>query len=112
MNAELTELFENIIDDGGYAIGYWVSKGHHDADAHTYKVTLQDECVDEWKSKTITYQDLYDASKKLASGEVKVNSATKKVCQQIVTDASDVDYDADDADVIIQVALFGEIVFG
>lgn len=112
MKPELAELFENIIDDGGYAIGYWVSQGHHDAHAQTYRVTLLPEYVESWVSKTITYQDLYNACNLLATGEVSVNSNTKKVCQAIVTDPDDVDYDAEDADVIIQVALFGDIIFG
>lgn len=112
MNHETAKLIENIIDDGGYWIGYWVVKGEHDPSNQTYKVYLQPEYVEDWKSKTITYQDLLEASRKLATGEVSVNSNTKSVCQQIISDPSDVDYDAEDADCIIQVALFGEIMFG
>ena len=112
MNDNLVELFGNIIEDAGYAIGYWADEAHHDADARTYAVTIQDEYADEFENKTLTYDDLLEASKKLASGAIKVNSQTKSVCQAIVSDPSDVDYDADDADVIVQVAMFGEIVFG
>ncbi len=112
MNQETAELIENIIDDGGYWIGYWVSKGQHNPDSQTYKVYLLPEYVESWASKTITYQDLFDAAKKLATGEVSINSNTKAVCQQIISDPSDVDYDAEDADCIIQVALFGDVVFG
>jgi hypothetical protein len=112
MNAELTELFESIIEDAGYAIGYWADEATHNTEAQTYAITIQEEYADEYESKTLTYGDLLEATKKLASGAVKVNSQTKAVCQAIVSDPSDVDYDADDADVIVQVAMFGEIVFG
>lgn len=112
MNAELVELFENIIEDAGYSIGYWASKAHHDTEAKTYAITIDEEYADEFENKTLTYEDLLDAVKKLASGSVKVNSQTKAVCQAIASDPSDVDYDGDDADVIVQVAMFGEIVFG
>jgi hypothetical protein len=115
MNAELKEVLGFICDDAGMSIDYWAETATHDEANQTYTVTLLDDCVDEDAGvvgKTVTYQDLYDASKRLASGEVKVNSATKAVCQQLVTDPSDVDYDATDADVIVQVAMFGEIVFG
>jgi len=112
MNAELKEVLGFICDDAGMSIDYWAETATHDEANQTYTITLLPDCVDTFETKTVTYQDLYEASKKLASGEVKVNSATKAVCQQLVTDPSDVDYDATDADVIVQVALFGEIVFG
>ena len=112
MNAELVELFGNLIEDAGYTIGYWAEEATHDEAKQTYAVTIQEEYADEYESKTLTYQDLLDASKKLASGVIKVNSQTKSVCQAIISDPSDVDYDADDADVIVQVAMFGDIIFG
>jgi hypothetical protein len=115
MNAELKEVLGFICDDAGMSIDYWAETATHDEANQTYSITLLDDCVDETAgvvNKTVTYQDLYEASKRLASGEVKVNSATKAVCQQLIADPSDVDYDATDADVIVQVAMFGEIVFG
>jgi hypothetical protein len=112
MNAELKEVLGFICDDAGMSIDYWAETATHDEANQTYTITLLPDCVDTFETKTVTYQDLYEASKKLASGEVSVNPTTKAVCQQLVTDPSDVDYDATDADVIVQVALFGEIVFG
>lgn len=112
MNAELVELFGNLVEDAGYTIGYWAEEATHDESKQTYSVTVQEEFADEYESKVLTYADLLEASKKLASGEVKVNSQTKSVCQAIISDPSDVDYDAEDADVIVQVAMFGEIIFG
>ena len=112
MNAELKEVLGFICDDAGMSIDYWAETATHDEANQTYTITLLPGCVDTFETKTVTYQDLYEASKKLASGEVSVNPTTKAVCQQLVTDPSDVDYDATDADVIVQVALFGEIVFG
>lgn len=115
MNQEQQELFELICDDAGMSIDYWASEAEHDSGNQTYAITLLPDCVDETAgvvSKTISYQDLLDATRKLATGQVKVNSATKAVCQAIIADPSDVDYDATDTDVIVQVAMFGEIVFG
>jgi hypothetical protein len=112
MNEAQVELFSMLVEDAGMTIGYWAEQARHSESKQTYQVSVQDEFVEDYPSKTLTYQDLLDASKKIASGEVKVNSQTKSVCQAIVSDPSDVDYDADDADVIVQVAMFGEIVFG
>lgn len=115
MNQEQKETFENICDDAGMVISYWASTAQHDTEKQTYSITLLPDCVDETAgvvSKTITYQDLLDATKKLAEGKVQVNNYTKATCQEIIAGQEDIDYDGTDADVIVQVALFGEIVFG
>jgi hypothetical protein len=115
MNQEQLELFEMIVDDAGMSIDYWAETAHHNTENQTYQITLLPDCVDETAGvvdKTVSYQDLLDATRKLATGEVSVNPATKSVCQAIISDPADVDYDATDTDVIVQVAMFGEIVFG
>jgi hypothetical protein len=115
MNLEHAQLFEFICDDASYGgIGYWASSADNNPEKQTYSVEVRPEYRDdEIKDKVLTYQDLYDACEKLATGKVSVNSNTKQVCQQIILDPTDdVDYDAEDADCIVQVAMFGEIVFG
>jgi hypothetical protein len=115
MNQEQLELFGMIVDDAGMSIDYWADTAEHSTEKQTYQITLLPDCVDETAgvvSKTISYQDLLEATEKLARGQVKVNPTTKSVCQAIISDPSDVDYDATDTDVIVQVAMFGEIVFG
>ena len=114
MNLEHAELFENICEDAGMIIGYWAGSASNNPEKQTYSVkVLAEYRDDEIKDKVLTYQDLYDACEKLATGKVSVNSNTKKVCQQIILDPTDdVDYDAEDADCIVQVAMFGEILFG
>lgn len=112
MNEAQAELFSMLVEDAGMFIGYWAEDATHDEAKQTYQVNVQDEFVEDYPGKTLTYADLLEATKKLARGEVKVNSVTKSVCQAILADPEDVDYDAEDADVIVQVAMFGEIVFG
>jgi len=114
MNQEQAELFEMLVDDAGFSINYWASTAEHNTEARTYAITLLPDFAEtaEVSNKTITYQDLLDATRKLANGEVSVNHTTKAVCQAIISDPSDVDYDATDTDVIVQVAMFGEILFG
>jgi hypothetical protein len=115
MNQEQKEALENICDDAGMSISYWARTAHHDNENQTYAITLLPDCVDETAgivSKTITYQDLLDATRKLATGEVEANNYTRSTCQEIIAGQDDIDYDGTDADVIVQVALFGEIVFG
>jgi hypothetical protein len=114
MNETLVELFDNLCEDASYGgIGYWASEATNDRTTKTYDVVVMEEYLDdEIKSKTLTYEDLLEASRKLATGEVSINPRTKAVCQQIISDPTDVDYDAEDADCIVQVAMFGEVLFG
>jgi hypothetical protein len=112
MNEAHAELFSMLVEDAGMFIGYWAEDATHNEAKQTYQVNVQEDYADEYESKTLTYADLLEATRKLATGEVKVNSDTKAVCQAILADPENVDYDAGDADVIVQVAMFGEIVFG
>jgi hypothetical protein len=113
----LATLFEYLIEDAGMAIGYWAESAVHDSNKQTYTIT-----VDVWtdvgfETKVLTYKNLYEATQKIADGEVSINPRTKAVCQQIISDPTDVDYDdvdydAEDADCIVQVAMFDDVLFG
>lgn len=116
MKTELAELLEFICDDAGMSIDYWATEATNEPSSKTYSVKVNPEYVgDNVQDKVITYQELYEACDKIAKGEVSANQYTKSICEQITSDEvdySDIDYDATDADVIVQVAMFGEIVFG
>ena len=114
-NAELVELLEYICDDAGMIIGYWADEATNNPETQTYSVIVNPSYKgDEVQDKVLTYENIYNAIKQIANEVVSANDATKIVCEQIAEgkDLSDVDYDATDADVIIQVAMFGEILFG
>ena len=116
MKPELVELFEFICDDAGMSIDYWAVEATNEPSKKTYSVKVNPEYVgDNVQDKVITYQELYEACEKIAKGEVSANLATKSICEQITNDEvdyQDIDYDGTDADAIVQVAMFGEIVFG
>jgi hypothetical protein len=118
VRTELAELFEFICDDAGMSIDYWAVEATNEPSKKTYSVKVNPDFVGgNVQDKVISYQELYEACEKVAKGEVSANPATKSICEQIVSsdsdvDYQDIDYDATDADVIVQVAMFGEIVFG
>jgi len=131
MNQPLAELISSIIEDAGYYIGYWASEGTHSTEARSYELKHEGE-DGEPTTTTISYDDIWRAIVKIAEGNgVNVNQCTRNICTSIVRldstkgdedDADiiqeladlldEIDYDAEDADVIIQVAIFGKIVFG
>lgn len=63
---------------------------------------------------TVTLEDVKRAIRKLAGTEpVKYAGPTiRSECRGLIFDPEEVDYDADTADVIVQVAIFGEVVYG
>lgn len=97
------EDFFDIVDTAGYGIGYWAISGVVDDDELNYTIKYFDG--DERKKVTITPSMIELAIEKILNGTVQCSDAIKSYIR------SD-DIDADCADVIVQVAAFGEIVYG
>lgn len=123
MTYTLTAKFEisvqeitDLIETAGYGMNYWCEFGKYDDEAQTYEVRLDAEAQDgvDWETdtKVITYQEIVDAIQKLISGEVSVGNWIREslVAEFISKDGGSMD--SDGAEVVIQVALFGEIIFG
>jgi hypothetical protein len=108
------EVIDQVIDSAGYYIDYWATKGQQDTEAKTYKVWLDEEAREERgeKSVTLTYADLALAGEKLLTGRVKVRSDIREALSAgfIAGDAGSIDGEV--ADVVVQVAIFGDIIFG
>lgn len=113
MNQEQIEQVECLIDEAGYFINYWAVKGHHDTEAQTYAITLDEEAAD-YADKTkvvITYAQIDQAIRKLAQGGI-VRPDLTEAAQAYVSNPGDADLDAEFADCAVQYAAFGEVVFG
>ncbi len=98
--------FDSIVDTAGYAIGYWASSAVVD-DTGSYSVTDSDDR----KTYVVTR-----ATVEQAALDLHLKSPLNKYLQRAIEllvvkgDASDVD--ADVADVLIQQACFGSVVYG
>jgi hypothetical protein len=113
MKQEQIEQVADLIDEAGYFINYWAVKGHHDTEAKTYAITL-DEHSAEYTDKpkvVITYAQVDEAIRKIAQGGI-VRSDLTEAAQAYVSEPGEADLDAEFADVAVQVAAFGEVVFG
>ena len=113
MNKEQIEQVANLIDEAGYFIEYWAVKGTHDTEAQTYAVKLDDEAAEVFgESKVvITYAQIDEAIRKLAKGGV-IRSDLTEQARAYVSNPDDADLDAEFADCAVQLAIFGEVVFG
>jgi hypothetical protein len=106
------EFFEDLLDTAGYGIGYWAESGSielkdEDGDEIIYRVKEQegDEFV-------ITKQDLESVISEVVSGRLQVGKVLKNDLALLCLGDDDIDIDATDADTLIQLACFREVVYG
>lgn len=107
-----TDLVIDLVDAAGYGIT-WADQARLDEDAQTYTLYLDEDASEEaGKSQvTITFQDIQDALAKIAQGGV-VNQEITEACQVALESPEDADLDSGAADCVIQVAVFGDVIFG
>ena len=107
------EAIENIIADAGMMIGYWATSAVVDSDKQTYTITEEEAHDDEGaRDFIITYTDIVEAMMKLASGEVAIRSDIREAIGEAFINYDESDLDGEVADVIIQVACFGDVIYG
>jgi hypothetical protein len=104
------EAIIDIIDgaeEGG--IGYWATRSIHDKANRTLTITDGEDN----KTITITYDQIVNAISDLVNRRVSISP---HITDAITSDLASEDYgchmDAECYDVIIQVALFGDVVYG
>lgn len=107
-----TDLVIDLVDSAGYGIT-WADQGRLDEDAQTYTLDLdEDASLEAGKSQvTVTFQDIKTALAKLAQGGM-THQVIAQACQVALDSPGDADIDSETADCVIQVAVFGEVVFG
>lgn len=111
MNVELThDAIEEIIDGAGMSIGYWAIAGVVDEEAQTYRVT---DGEDDGKSYTIHYSEIARAIQSLVDGDISIRDDIREAITLDLLDWDDAHrMGGEEYDVIIQVACFGEVVYG
>lgn len=109
------ELIEEIIETAGYGIGYWAHTAHHDSLAETYTLTWDGEDFEDTDPNSagehkLDYSDIAKAVEELLAGGVRVNNTLLGQLREWLNGYPTMDTEL--ADVVIQVALFDEIIYG
>lgn len=110
------EMFEDVIDTAlESGIGYWAHTGHHDRLAETVTITWDGEDFEDSNPNSagehkLDYSDILEAIKKLETREVKVGNYIHEQLHAWLNGHPTMD--ADLSDVIIQTALFGDLIYG
>ncbi len=107
-------LVECLIDDAGYIIGEWAKTAEIDNTAKTYRIVIRDEYADDVSidEMTLTYDNIKTAIRLVADGKIALNEYHTQFCKDFVADPDSADYDAETADCLIQIAIFGDVIFG
>jgi len=105
------DMVEQVVDTAGYSIGYWAHTAFVDSDAETYRITWDgDETPRGEGDYTLTYREIAVAIGKIATMEAQVARFIYDGLHQWLNGNDSMDGDL--ADVIIQIALFDEIIYG
>jgi hypothetical protein len=110
-----SELIEEVIETAGYGIGYWARTAHHDGLAETYTLSwdgsdFEDNDPNSAGEHLLDYSDIAKAIEALYSHTYSVRSDLHTQLNEWLIGEESMDSDL--ADVIIQVALFDEIIYG
>jgi hypothetical protein len=112
---------EDIIETAGYGMNYWAVRGVVDSEARTYTVTTDPDLIDDEEPVTLTYDHLLEVAFRIAEGAYQMNNSIRESFGQwhddIVADDDESQWaggsiDSDAGDVLVQIAIHGEIVYG
>lgn len=106
------DVVKTIIEMAGYGIAYWADEAQYDDVKRTYKVLVSED--DE--VFTITYQQIAEAL--VLVGTRETPNYIDKYARDTLMEIQDGEefpggyIDADLADVVVQLAIYGEVIYG
>lgn len=108
------EMFEDVIDCAGYGIGYWATSATVLKNC-LYRITWNGEDFSDSSpfidgQKTLTHSMIGEAIETLYTRRYRVRGDLHDQLDQWLNGHECMDSDL--ADVIIQIALFGELIYG
>jgi hypothetical protein len=113
------EDVETVIEMAGYGMVGWALRGENDSEKRTYTVTLDPTAAEEADKPlefTLTYdqiaQTLADVAFKKPLDGLSDSAAVRDYAVDYFAELDAGEIDADLGDVVIQLAAFGELIFG
>jgi hypothetical protein len=114
------DTFDAIFGSGAMVYSWWTnaeftginSSGHIQTINWTVKVTADDGDDGETVA-TIDHKSLLNTARQvIKTAPTYASDALVRECRNLIFNADELDFDADSADQLLQVAVLGEIVFG
>lgn len=111
-----TEFLEHVLEAALYGgIGYWaVADEILRADPRSGLISLHLSDTEDWSIEfgTVTHDTVMDGIRRILDGTVKISQDLRDHLAAGVSEGDAGEIDSDVADCIIQVGLFGELVYG
>lgn len=109
------ELILEILETASYSIGYWARQLNFASLDRQFEVKFDGDDFEDGSElssgkATIDYQVVARTIEKILAGNAKVNSALVSQCSEWLNGHPTLDGDL--ADAIVQIATFGEIIYG
>lgn len=100
------EHITDMMDTAGYVIGYWATEGV--VSMETYTVTLEEDGT----KRTVGYEGLANALVRIGTSDEFEHYTISDYARRYLFEADAGYIDGELADCVLQVAVFGEIVYG
>lgn len=100
-----SETFNDLCDVAGYAIGYWAREAEVSKDIYT----IHDQ---EGDTHVVTKEKLEKTILDAYAGNYKLIDHNQRAVHELVTENEAGEIDTECIDLLIQYALFGEVVYG
>lgn len=113
---------EDIIDAAGYGINYWCVRGHIDSEARTYTITVDPDLAEHGQEPIVLeFDQIVQVGIQIADGYYQMSESIRDYFGEwhnaLLADDEESQWaggyiDSDAGDVLIQIACFGEVVYG
>jgi hypothetical protein len=113
----LLDTLTTAVESGGHALWYWegfnMVNVDRDGDLNVDQITFDVDHPEDGKRYTVNMEDVREAIETILSDQRSMNidgSIVTSIRESVL--GNDFDMDALGADVVVQVAAFGEVIFG
>jgi hypothetical protein len=105
--------FDHMMGAGALSWSWWASAPAKGAGTPGWKVALTGGYPGEEKTATVTYAVVLKAARAVTGNTPEgASAALVRECRHLIFDAEETDFDAASSDELLQLIVFGKIIYG
>jgi|HubBroStandDraft_2_1064218.scaffolds.fasta_scaffold570944_1 hypothetical protein len=107
------DTFDHILGTGAFTYDWWLTADIADADTPDWAATVTGGEPGATKTATITHEVVLKTARAILGKRPQYASdALARECRNLIWAADETDFDAASSDELLQVAVFGQIIYG